>query len=354
MRTRGIVAALALAAGLTTGLWLWLSRIPEGHGAIAVTLGGRSVELPAGTTLSGMLGRLHVNPKSGDLLDVHGSLLRVGHFPGYVLLDGVQSPGDTVLRDGDRVVVVDGIDNEEPVHSELDRVESGRASDPEFFLSRTPGEEVAARGAVSGTMLFAYFRPTGKPVPTRDVALTFDDGPWPGTTRRILAILRHRHAPATFFTIGRQVDLYPQLLRDERAAGMSVGDHSFSHPERPPFAQLGRRRVRAEIADGAAAVQRATGSMPTLFRPPGGSYSDAVVSIAGELGMRVVLWSVDPNDWRPGVTPTQLVRRVLRAVRPGSIVLLHDGGGDRSATVKALPSIIAGIRRMRLRLVTVS
>ena len=90
-----------------------------------------------------------------------------------------------------------------------------------------------------------------------------------------------------------------------------------------------------------------------LFRPPGGASSEKVVSLAGELSERVVLWTVDPKDWRAGTTAKEISRRVLRAVEPGSIVLLHDGGGDRSATVRALPEIIRGIRRKGLRLALV-
>jgi peptidoglycan-N-acetylglucosamine deacetylase len=89
---------------------------------------------------------------------------------------------------------------------------------------------------------------------------------------------------------------------------------------------------------------------PVGFRPPGGAASPAVVAAAQGLGDPTVLWSVDPADWQPGVTADQLVQRVLAAARPGAIVLLHDGGGNRSATVAALPAIIDGLRRLGLTL----
>jgi peptidoglycan-N-acetylglucosamine deacetylase len=89
------------------------------------------------------------------------------------------------------------------------------------------------------------------------------------------------------------------------------------------------------------------------FRPPGGAASPAVVAAAQQVGDRTVLWSVDPADWQPGVTADQLVQRVLAAARPGAIVLLHDGGGSRSATVAALPAIIDGLRRLGLALAVV-
>jgi peptidoglycan/xylan/chitin deacetylase (PgdA/CDA1 family) len=91
-----------------------------------------------------------------------------------------------------------------------------------------------------------------------------------------------------------------------------------------------------------------------LFRPPGGSYGPSTLAIAGSLGMRVVLWSVDPADWTDGIAPKTIVQRVLSNLRPGSIVLLHDGGGDQTATVKALPAIIKGIRKRHLAFVALS
>ena len=131
---------------------------------------------------------------------------------------------------------------------------------------------------------------------------------------------------------------------------MTVGNHSYNHPEVPPFDDLPRQLMDDEIALGARGLRHLK-APPALFRPPGGSFSAAVIRAAEAHGQRVVLWSVDPGDWEPGVRPRQIVRRVLDAVRPGSIVILHDGGGDRSATVAALPAIVRGIRHRGLRLV---
>ena len=130
---------------------------------------------------------------------------------------------------------------------------------------------------------------------------------------------------------------------------MAIGSHSYTHPQ--PFDRLPAARLRDEIAAGRRALDP-FGVRPVGFRPPGGAASPAVLAAAGRLGERTVLWTVDPADWRPGVTADQLVQRVLAAARPGAIVLLHDGGGDRSATVAALPGIIDGLRRLGLTLAT--
>jgi peptidoglycan/xylan/chitin deacetylase (PgdA/CDA1 family) len=93
------------------------------------------------------------------------------------------------------------------------------------------------------------------------------------------------------------------------------------------------------------------GVTPTLFRPPGGSFDPELIAAADAAGMRIVLWDIDPRDWAAASSPGEIVRNVLAHVRAGSIVELHDGGGDRSATVKALPRIIRGIRKMGYELV---
>jgi peptidoglycan-N-acetylglucosamine deacetylase len=187
----------------------------------------------------------------------------------------------------------------------------------------------------------------------RTVALTFDDGPSPQYTPRILATLRRLRVHATFFCIGYLADEYPDLVRKELRAGMTVGNHSYNHPEVPSLDQLPPRLLEDQIVLGAQSLRRA-GADPMLFRPPGGSFSAAVVRDAERHGERIVLWSVDPRDWQPDTTARQMARNVLAAVRPGSIIELHDGGGDRSATIAALAAIVKGIRHRHLRLVALS
>jgi peptidoglycan/xylan/chitin deacetylase (PgdA/CDA1 family) len=135
-------------------------------------------------------------------------------------------------------------------------------------------------------------------------------------------------------------------------AGMRIGDHSWDHPVDPALADLPRERVAEEIGRAADALA-SVGVLPRLFRPPGGSFDAAVVREAERQRMRVVTWSVDPRDWSSHSSAREIVHRVLRAVEPGSIVLMHDGGGDQGATIRALPKIIRGIRRMGLRLVAI-
>jgi peptidoglycan/xylan/chitin deacetylase (PgdA/CDA1 family) len=125
------------------------------------------------------------------------------------------------------------------------------------------------------------------------------------------------------------------------------------HPWRHPFAGLPHAQIRSEIARAQAVLTR-LGARGVLFRPPGGTVSPFVLRTAAAHGLRVVLSSVDARDWVAGTTADQIVARVLGAARAGSIVVMHDGGGDREPTLEALPRIVAGIRRQGLRLVALA
>ena len=192
--------------------------------------------------------------------------------------------------------------------------------------------------------------PVGRGISHGEVALTFDDGPWPVQTKQVVDILERFHAPASFFMVGNLVERYPGIVRMVAEAGMRIGDHSWDHPVDPALADLSRERVAEEISKTADALA-SLGVASRLFRPPGGSFDAAVLREAERQRMRVVTWSVDPRDWNSRVSSRQITHRVLGAVEAGSIVLMHDGGGDQSATIRALPKIIRGIRRMGLRLV---
>jgi peptidoglycan/xylan/chitin deacetylase (PgdA/CDA1 family) len=331
-------------------LWLTVTVLAMVHGGllpdspwIAVAVDGRSVSVAAGTTVGQALRRLGMRPAIGDLVAADRTVLRAGVYPPRVLVNGRPAAWDRRLHARDRVTLEAGRDRLEPVVRVVRQLPANVPGNPMRSLAAGPIEEVLVRGKLSGrTAPVAFRSAAGTPVPLT-VALTFDDGPWPGTTEQILAVLARLHAPATFFVVGRQVERYPALLRRELAAGMAVGTHSYSHPQ--PFNRLSKQRMRDEIARGGRTLER-LGVRPVGFRPPGGGASAAVVAAAEALGHRTVLWMVDTDDWQAGATPDQIVARVLSAVRPGAIVLLHDGGGNRAATVAALPAIIDGLRRL--------
>ena len=183
----------------------------------------------------------------------------------------------------------------------------------------------------------------------REVALTFDDGPGPYTPK-ILRVLDRARAPATFFVIGEWARRYPQYVRAETRAGCEVGDHTETHPF---MSALPAAEQRVQIVDAGLAIQRAGAPFPHLWRPPYGAFNGATLAILRELKMLVVLWTVDTSDYaRPGVA--RIAYTAISGARPGAIILMHDGGGNRSETLAALPRIIAALRRHGYRLVTIS
>lgn len=337
----GACALLAVAVGVRLD---WL----VGSKRIAIEVDGVEVSVPADSTLARAAERLDLAPAAGDLLDATDRVLKRGAIAGRLLLNGRVAPPSTRLVDGDRIEAVPGRDRREPVERVVVTVAGGIPASPQHTLARSLRVEVS-KGRLSGALDFRSAVPLGPFLRPQAVALTFDDGP-SRHTRAILDTLRRLNATATFFAIGNLAERRPALVRRARAYGMAVGNHSHTHPYRPPFASRPVREIRDEIARGAAAITPLAGP-PTVFRPPGGSVSPRVVEAAGAQGQRVVLWSVDARDWRPGATASQIAARVLRDVRPGSIVLLHDGGGNRAATVKALPAIVKGIRARGLELV---
>jgi peptidoglycan/xylan/chitin deacetylase (PgdA/CDA1 family) len=179
------------------------------------------------------------------------------------------------------------------------------------------------------------------------VALTFDDGP-AAITSQFLDVLEREHVPATFFVLGNQVGGRADLLRRMLADGDMIGNHSYDHAD----LGAGGPAAASEISRTQEIVRQATGFTPCLFRPPYGSTSSSLVATAGAQQLTTVLWNVDPADWSDPGTGT-IESRVLEQVRPGSIIIDHDGGGPRGQTLAALPNIIHELKRRGYKLVTV-
>jgi peptidoglycan/xylan/chitin deacetylase (PgdA/CDA1 family) len=175
------------------------------------------------------------------------------------------------------------------------------------------------------------------------VALTFDDGP-SEYTDRYLDVLREKEVPATFFEIGQEMPGREATMRRILAEGDELGDHTMNHVEDPGYGQ---------IAGAAARIKAYTGFAPCLFRPPGGAENRGVIDTAGALGMKTILWDVDPRDWSlPGTS--EIYSNIVDNARPGAIILMHDGGGPRDETLAALPGIIDTLRAKGYGFATVS
>jgi peptidoglycan/xylan/chitin deacetylase (PgdA/CDA1 family) len=181
------------------------------------------------------------------------------------------------------------------------------------------------------------------------VALTFDDGPSP-YTRDVLRQLDRKHVPGTFFVVGEHLDSYGSALRPMVRRGHEVANHSWSHPD---LTNLSSKGIESQLERTNRGIRRIGGQEPRTFRPPYGALNRRVRRTARREGLRTVLWDVDPSDYYQP-SPSTIVSRVVRGVGRRSIVLLHDGGGPRRNTVRAVPRIVSKLRRRGYRFVTVT
>jgi peptidoglycan/xylan/chitin deacetylase (PgdA/CDA1 family) len=182
----------------------------------------------------------------------------------------------------------------------------------------------------------------------REVAIGFDDGP-DTDTPAFVRMLARNHAQATFFMIGRQVtSTYRETILHELREGDIPGDHTFTHPDLTTSPD-----VRGELEKTLSAIRAQSDYTPCVFRPPYGDVDARVVRTARSLGLATVTWNVDPSDYtQPGTSAIE--QRVLAQVRPGSIIISHDGGGPRGQTLAAYPHIIAALRRRGFTIVTIT
>ena len=184
----------------------------------------------------------------------------------------------------------------------------------------------------------------------RAVSLTFDDGPDPEWTPRVLDVLAREGVRAAFFLIGQRARQAPEQARRIADSGHDLGNHTWSHPS---LWRCGPAHTECEIADGHAAIADAAGAPPRFFRPPWGKTNLAMFGVARELGTPCVFWTVQPESRRP-VVPAEQARRGLARARAGAIYDLHDADGVPGAghrLVEYLPALIAGLRAQGYALV---
>jgi len=185
----------------------------------------------------------------------------------------------------------------------------------------------------------------------KQVALTFDDGPSPAYTTRILGILKRYKAKATFFVIGKKAADFSDLLRQIADAGQEIGNHTYYHS---PVTWLNPRKMLNELADTNRVIGNITGREVTLFRPPNGRLSRERLKTLEHAGYRVVLWSVNADDFYHSDSgmrsPDSIASRVLSRIRGGDVILLHDS----EETIAALPKMIQALKKRGFKFCTIS
>ncbi|MDO7787919.1 polysaccharide deacetylase family protein [Desulforamulus aquiferis] len=183
------------------------------------------------------------------------------------------------------------------------------------------------------------------------LSLTFDDGPSSTYTPQILDILEKQGVKATFFVVGKRAETHPEIIKRMAKAGHELANHTYNHP----LTQVKPDILVKELAMTKRIIFDLTGQNTNYFRPPGGKCTKATIEPALSNGYQVILWtaSEDPKDWsNPGVE--KIVSRVVDNVRNGSIIILHDYGGDRTQTIDALPIILKELQSQGYRFVTIS
>jgi peptidoglycan-N-acetylglucosamine deacetylase len=222
---------------------------------------------------------------------------------------------------------------------------------------------VSAGVAVAGALGYQSMAPTGQwfgrafhgqPRGSKQIALTFDDGPNDPHTLKLLDVLAKHNARATFFLIGRYVHQRPDIVREIAQQGHVIGNHTFTHPLL--IFQHGAG-IRKEIQQCRDAITDAVGEHSNLFRPPWGGRRPAVFRVVRQLGLEPIMWNVTGYDWNPP-SAEYIEKKVASRIRGGDVVLLHDGGhkafgADRSKTVEVVDRLIARYKAKVHRFVTI-
>ena len=315
-----------------------------------VSVNGRTVIISEPATAADAVREAGFAVTGGDLRDIDGDILEPGRgWAPQVVIDGEPGGlGAPIKRDA-RIEFVPGFDRVERMKAEVEElvvatVNRGRGPYTRIERKGAPGRKLVVRGRTSGKIISAKNLVRPRPMvishtrerPHKVVALTFDDGPHPPYTKQIVKILRALDVKATFFVIGEQAIKFPSSVLAVRNAKQQIANHSFSHNR---MDSADEESVTRDLRAAGDYIFAAANFKPTWFRPPYGAGSAELSAIADQMGYRVVKWNIDSRDWT-GIGPKRIANKVVRSVYPGAIILMHDGGGDRTNTVRALPQII--------------
>ena len=343
-----------------------------------ITVNGEKVTVKRNATIADVLEAGAANPVPGNLMAVDGSLAKEGGgdvFAGTVNGKATNDP-ETVLPKGAVVEIGDGADTTESFQSAEETIPHGEhAWDTEMgsywngslhvYEKGEDGLKVTKTGDVSGITVTeqtkdpvdaGYTIYTANPGEDKVIAFTFDDGPWGDTTDQILDVLEQYNAKATFFTIGNQIPYHPDQVRRAHDLGCQICTHTYDHADGSGqgvnLTFMSAEEQIAEVTQGYAAIKDALGEEPShVLRAPGGNYYGSIISTLEPYVDAEVGWDVDTEDWRlPGA---DAIYEAIMSARSGQVILMHDGGGDRSQTVEAVKRAVPELVEQGYRLVTV-
>ena len=342
-----IAAIVALAAG---GAWMWHNR------SVQVTLDGEAYQTKNGSTLEQIIEQKGLSPKAGNLVSINGNVIKQGEGNAFsAKVNGSDLSEDQIssyhAKSGDSIQVSDGADKVEDSTTTSEDAEPKLTMKGDYgavaYVSQwgKMGKKNVTTGKVSGETKETVTQEPQDVVITlhnvkpdngkKLVALTFDDGP-STYTEQYLKILAQYNAKATFFNLGSQIREYPKLSKAIVDAGCQVASHTDKHQELPA---LDASSLQQEFTNTFKSIKDADGVDTTIFRPPYGEFKESTWLKSGGLVSASIIWNLDSEDWRrPGVDA--IVSNCTTGVTSGSIILMHDGGGNRDQDVEALPKIL--------------
>lgn len=363
-----IVGIVAVAIVAIIGVLLWSNRKVE------ITLNGTATSIRVGSTCEQVIQTAELSPKAGNLVSVSGKRLEEGAGYAYTAkLAGNELSEDDAknyrVSPGDELDISDGGDRMEDydvqVMTEDPQLEMGgdawgnlsyvsqwpKAGSYEMRTGKRSGE--TARGDTieeTQNAVVSVHQISPDDDSRKLVALTFDDGPAEKYTDAYLDILDKYGIHATFFNLGQNVEEYPDLAKKICDRGSEVMSHTYQHQQ---LSLLDSEALQKEFSSTFSTIESATGVKTTGFRPPYGDFTEKAWLNSGGLASVSVLWNQDSLDWkRPGVDA--IVENSTKNVTSGSIILMHDGGGNRDQDVEALPQIIEKLQNEGYEFVTVS
>ena len=344
----------------------------------SVTVNGTSYTVNAGTTIDDLISKGWASPTAGNLLAVDGTIWTAGGGKAFsATVNGNQTDdGTTRVSRGDVVEISDGADVTEDYTETTETIAHGTSGDSMSFASYwagsihlytegSDGEKTIKTGSLSGLTTeevtkeavdSGYHNYTTDTHGEKVIALTFDDGPWSETTAEILDILKENGAHATFFQIGYQIANYPELEQRIHDEGHQIATHTYDHASGSGggtnLTKMTSEEQREEVTKGFQAIEDSLGiSVSRIMRAPGGNYYGDTIENLKDLVTAEIGWDVDTEDWRkPGA---DAIAEAILSVQPGQVILMHDGGGDRSQTVEALRTALPQLVEQGYSFVTI-
>lgn len=359
----GIAVIVALVGG---GFFFWT------HRSVRITVNGSTEHMRVKSTLADIYEQLGLNTRPGNYVSVGGNLLQEdGGYHYSVTLDGKelspQEADEYRLRGGEQIAFGDGGDRTEDYDIEYRETQPklvfegsvgavsfikqwGAVGKQEIRTGKDSGETVDGDWVDELKDCIVVTKNIAPADGQKLVALTFDDGPAATYTEAYLDILAEHDAKATFFNLSSNEEQLPELARKVAESGNQLCSHTNQHLD---LTTLGQEELIAEITSARETIASLTGVDTTVIRPPYGSFNQSCWLMSQGAMTVSVLWNQDTVDWsQPG--SDAIVENALAGVQPGSIILMHDGGGERSQDIEALPQIIESLQKDGYKLVTLS